>query len=52
MGSKYFGRKQFPPPANFPRRYKAAPTLCVFSRRHAATVMFQCKTELDVHSAL
>ena len=24
----------------------------VFSRHHAATVTLQCKTELDVHSAL
>ena len=51
-GSKYFGGKRFSSPANFPRRYKAAPTSRVFSRRHAATVTLQCKTELDVHSAL
>ena len=40
--SKYFGGKRFSSPANFPRRYKAAPTSRVFSHRH----------ELDVHSAL
>ena len=51
-GSKYFGGKRFSSPANFPRRYKAAPTSRVFSRRHAATVTLQCETELDVHSAL
>ena len=49
-GSKYFGGKRFS--SNFPRRYKAAPTSRVFSRRHAATVTLQCKTELDVHFAL
>ena len=32
--------------------HKAAPTSRVFSRRHVATVTLQCKTELDVHSAL
>ena len=42
----------FSSPANFPRRYKAAPTSHVFSSRHAATVTLQCKTEFDVHSAL
>ena len=31
---------------------KAAPTSRVFSRRHAATVTLQCKTEFHVHSAL
>ena len=51
-GSKYFGRKLFSSPANFPRRYKAAPTSRVFSRRHAATVTLQCKTELDLQSTL
>ena len=51
-GSNCFGGKRFSSSANLPRRYKAAPTLRVFSRRHAATVTFQCKTELDVHSAL
>ena len=52
FGSKYFGGKRFSSPANFPRHYKAAPTLRVFSRRHAATVTLQCKTELDIHSPL
>ena len=42
----------FSSPASFPRSYKAAPTSRVFSRRHAATGTLQCKTELDVHSAL
>ena len=51
-GSKYFGRKLFSSPVNFPRRYKPAPTSRVFLRRHAATVTLQCKTELDVQSAL
>ena len=51
-GSKYFGRKLFSSPANFPRHYKAAPASRVFSRRHAVTVTLQCKTELDVQSVL
>ena len=51
-GSKYFGRKLFSSPSNFPRRYKAAPTSLAFSRRHAATVTLQCKTKFDVQSAL
>ena len=45
-------RDRWSSPANFPRRYKAAPTSRVFSRRHAAAVTLQCKTELDVYSAL
>ena len=51
-GSKYFGGKRFSSPANFRKRYKVAPTSRVFSSRHAAILTLQCKTELDVHSAL
>ena len=47
-GSKYFGRKLFSSPANFPGRYKAAPTARGFSHRHAANVTVQCKTDLTL----